>query len=179
MRKICAVILAVCFMVACSVAAAEQIELGRLARNKGPLAVWVASVTNGAGKAEVNADDFKKSLEDAIAKRGGGKSFLLSAGPEASDVQVSAVIQGYEYSEKDPITTFGSPSGMLLDAMTTENYAAMKASFTVTDTKTGKTLWDDTVTTFIKKMMTQKASVPLIYNKLARNFLWKCFGRPK
>ena len=179
MKKISAWISAAFIIFTCSAAAADTIELGRLAKNKGPIAVWVASVTNGAGKAEVNADDFKKSLEDAIVKRGGGKSFLLCSTPEASSVQISAVIEGYEYSEKDPITTFGSPSGMLLDAMTTENYVAMKARFTVTDTKTGKTLWNDAVTSFIKKMMTQKDSVPLIYNKLSRTFLWKCFGRPK
>lgn len=179
MKKMLICAVAACLIFTHSIAAAKEIDLGRLAKKKGPVAVWIVSVTSEAGKSEVNADDFRKSLEDVITKRGGGKSFLLSASPEASDVQISAVIRGYEYLEKDPITTFGSPSGMLLDAMTTENYVAMKAEFIVTDTKTGKTLWDDSVTSFIKRMMTQKDSVPLIYNKLARTFLWKCFGRPK
>ncbi|MBN1526697.1 MAG: hypothetical protein JW919_03830 [Candidatus Omnitrophica bacterium] len=179
MKKILICAVAGCIIFTHALAAATQIDLGRLAKKKGPLAVWIVSVTNEAGKSEVSADDFRKSLEDVIVKRGRGKSFLLSASPEASDVQISAVIRGYEYSEKDPITTFGSPSGLLLDAVTTENYVAMKAEFIVKETKTGKTLWDDSVTSFIKKMMTQQASVPLIYNKLARTFLWKCFGRPK
>ncbi len=62
--------------------------------------------------------------------------------------------------------------------MTTENYVEMEVKFTVIDTKKNEVIWQDMVSSFIKRKMTVAESIPLIYDKVSRDFLWKCFGRP-
>lgn len=53
----------------------------------------------------------------------------------------------------------------------------IKVEYTVTDTKSGKTLWKDTVKEYIKKKMTPEESIPLIYDVVTRAFVWRCFGK--
>jgi hypothetical protein len=122
--------------------------------------------------------DFKKAFEQALLNR---KSviFAIAKTPAESDVQISGVIKKYIYSEKDPIKPSASAATLILDAATTENFVEMEADFKVVDTKSGDTVWEDKVSTYIKKMMTPGESVPLIYEKLSRNFLAKSFGKPK
>ena len=66
---------------------------------------------------------------------------------------------------------------MALDAVTIENYAELSADFTVTDSKTGSVLWQENVESYVKKTMTPAESLPLVYNKLARHFVAKAFGK--
>ena len=93
---------------------------------------------------------------------------------------MSAEIKSYQYLEKGPFKPNPGIGTTLLDAAATmtENYVEMAAEFTITDTKSGNTLWKDTVSTFIERMMTPEQSIPLIYEKLPRTFLWKSFGKP-
>ena len=51
--------------------------------------------------------------------------------------------------------------------------------FTVTDTRTGAVLWKDSASGYMKKVMTPEESIPLIYDKVSRVFVSKCFGKPK
>jgi hypothetical protein len=55
----------------------------------------------------------------------------------------------------------------------------MEAEFDIVDTKTGKTVWKDTISAYKEKMMTPSESIPIIYEKISRTFLWRSFGKPR
>jgi hypothetical protein len=179
MKRYAVVLMCACSIMAYSLCLAREEDLSGLAQKKKPLAVSLAGFADQSGQAGINAAEFKKAFETALVKRGGGRSFRLAESPDASDVQIAATIKKYQYLEKDPITSWGSPTLLLLDAVTTENYAEMEVEFTVTDTRTNSILWKNTASTFIKRMMSRDQSIPLVYDKLSRTFLWKCFGRPR
>ena len=151
-------------------------ELSHLFKSGQAIKVFLGEFINKSGQNQVSPDAFKKIFAEAVSKRRAVK-FTIVDSAQASDVQISGIIKKYLYSKTDPITTFASPSGLVLDAVTTENYVEMAAEFTILDTKSGRVVWKNTISTFIKKMMTPEESIPLIYDKLSRTFLWKSFGK--
>ena len=140
----------------------------------------MGTFANESGQNQIIPEDFKKSIENALLNRKSVK-FEIVETPEASDLQISGVIKKYTYMERGPMKTGFGLGGMLLDvaATATQNYVEMQAEFTVTDSKTNKILWKDTIGSFLKKLMTAQESVPLVCDKVSRDFLWKCFGNPK
>lgn len=153
-------------------------DLSALVQNKDIIKVYVKDFVNESGQGQILAADFKKALENTIANRKSVK-FELVLSPGASDVQISGVIKKYLYSEADPITSFAGPTALLVDAVTTENYAELVVDFTVTDTKSGGVLWEKSMKSFVKHTMTPAQSIPMVYEKLSRDFLWKSFGKRK
>lgn len=152
-------------------------DLSRYTMGEKAVKAYLGNFVNESGQTQINAEDFKKVFKNALLNRKSIK-FELAGSPETSNIQISAVIKKYLYSKTDPITFSPSPAGLLLDAVTTENYAEMTAEFTVTDTKSGKVMWQNTLMTYIKHTMTPEESIPLIEEKLSRTFLWKSFGKP-
>ena len=172
-RVVAAALLAVSLAV--SAGHCSDIDLRAMSHSKQPIKVFVKDFSNESGQAQVSAADFKKEVEKAFVGRK-SVSFVLAKSPQESDVVVSAVIRGYKYMDKDPI----KPSInviMALDAVTIENYAELSADFTVTDSKTGSVLWQENVESYVKKTMTPAESLPMVYNKLARHFVAKAFGK--
>jgi hypothetical protein len=169
-----AITVAVCINPYC----AQAHELEGMAQSGRPIKVFVTGFSDESGQAGIRPEDFKKEFEKALLNR---KSviFEIAATPAESDVQISGVIKSYQYLEKDPLRPSPSTATLILDAVTTENFVEMFAEFTVVDTRTGAAVWKDTVSTFIKRMMTPAESIPLIYEKLSRVFLWKSFGKGK
>lgn len=161
-----------------SCAFAEGGDLSYLTKQKKEIKVFLKDFTNESGQSQVSIEDFKKAMEAALLNR---KSviFAIVKTPAESDVQVSAVIKKFQYLKEDPIRPSPSAATLILDAATTENFVEMAADFMVVDTKNGKVAWEDNVETFIKRTMTPAESIPLIYEKLSRNFLAKSFGKPK
>lgn len=157
---------------------AEKGDLSSFTNSGKPVKVFLGAFTSESGGTGISADDFKKYLETALLNRK-SVSFRIAGTPAESDVRISAVIKKYLYSKTDPVTSFAGPGGILLDAATTENYVEMTAQFTITDTKTGRVIWDDSIKSFVKRMMTPEESVPVIYDKLSRDFLWRSFGKPR
>lgn len=146
-----------------------------LAMNKQPIKVFIKDVSNESGQAQVVADDFMKELEKAFANRK-SVSFAIAKTIQDSDVAVMAVIKSYQYLKNDPVKPSLSFI-MALDAATSENFAEMAADFTVTDSKNGSVLWQENVTSYVKRMMSPEESMPLVYDKLARHFVSKAFGK--
>jgi hypothetical protein len=179
MKKCIVSLMCACSIMAYSLCLAREDDLSGLAQKKRPLVVSLAGFADQSGQPGIDVAEFKKAFETALVKRGGGRSFRLAESPDAGDIQIAAVIKKYQYLEKDPITSYGGPALFLLDAATTENYADLEVEFTVTDARTNSVLWKNTVSTFIKRMMPRDKSIPLVYDKLSRTFLWKCFGRPR
>jgi hypothetical protein len=87
----------------------------------------------------------------------------------------------YQYSEKGPLKPTPSIGTTALDMMATMdgNYAHMLAHFIVSDAKDGKALWEDDVYDYSKKKMTEDESYPIIFDKVARRFVARAFGKPK
>jgi hypothetical protein len=83
--------------------------------------------------------------------------------------------------ERGPLKPTLSLETAAIDAVatSTQNYADMNVAFTIVDTKTGKTLWQGDVYDYLKKTMTEQESLPLIYDKVARKFVVKSFGKAK
>lgn len=179
MRKIgiYIVLSALACMLPCSASWAKD-ELAYLVKDNSPVKVFVAGFVNESGQNQILPEEFKVSFENTLLNRK-SVSFMVVNNINESDVRISGIIKKYLYSKTDPITTYASPSGLLLDAVTTENYCEMNVEFTVTDTRAAKVVWKKEVSTFIKRTMTPDESIPLIYDKVSRNFLWKSFGKPK
>ena len=161
-----------------SASSAGNIDVSRILKNKDSISVYVSGFADQTAGGQISADEFKKSFEAALLKRKSIK-FEMAKNPDASGVEISGTIKKYQYLVNDPVTTFASPTGLLLDAATTENYVTMETEFQVIETRTRQILWKDTISSFLKRRMTQSESVPLIYDKLSRTFLWKCFGKGK
>lgn len=162
-----------------SLSLASNAELSSLINNKNPVKAYLKDFANQSGQSQIIPEEYKKILESALLNRKAVK-FEIVKSPELSDVQISGVIKKYQYLERGPMKVSPGAGTMLLDmaATATHNYVEMEVEFTITDTKTNKALWKDTVSAYIKKVMTPEESVPLIYDKISRNFLWKSFGKP-
>jgi len=171
----------ICFIVmltACGIAAAETVDVSRWLDKDDPVKVYVSGVTNESGQAQIVADDFKKALESSLKNRRSMK-FEIVGDPAASDIKIAAVIKKYSYSVTDPINSVAGPSALLLDAATNENYAELGVDFTVTSTKDGAVVWKDNVFDYVEHMMTPAESIPMVYDKVTRRFLWQAFGKGK
>ena len=150
-------------------------ELQVMAQEKHPIKVFIKDFSNDSGQAQLSTADLMKEVEKAFKNRQ-SVSFAIVKTPQESDVEVSASIKSYQYMEKDPVKPSISFI-MALDAVTSENYAEMVVEFTVTDTKSGNVAWKETVTSYIKRMMTPAESIPAVYDRAARDFVAKAFGK--
>lgn len=167
---------AIALVVSVSAQRAQADELEQMARSGRPIKVFVDAFANESGQAQIAPEAFKRAFEKALLNR---RSVIFAIAPTlaASDVRISGIIKSYQYLENDPVRPSPSTATLILDAVTSENFAEMFAEFTVSDARTGAVLWKNTVSTFIKRMMTPDESLPLIYDKLSRVFLWKSFGK--
>jgi hypothetical protein len=66
---------------------------------------------------------------------------------------------------------------MILDALTSENFSEMSVEFTIVDTKTGGVIWKDSITSYVKRMMSPAEGLIAVSDKVARNFVGKAFGK--
>ncbi len=164
----------------CSMAYARNEGLAGLVDSKDAIKVYLKGFTNDSGQGHISPEEFRKVLESSILNRKSVKFEIVNT-PEASDVQISGVIKKYQYLERGPVKINPGAGTMLLEmaATATHNYAEMETEFIITDTKAGQVLWQDTINTYIKKVMTPAESIPLVFDKLSRTFLWKSFGKKK
>ena len=160
-------------------AIAEEGDLHRLADNKGYIKVFVDNPVNRSGQGFI-AESLKKALESAFANRRSVK-FELVKTPGESDVQITAVIKKFMYMEKGPLKPTPGIGTTLLDAAATmtENYAEILVDVAVIQFGTGEILWKDTLNPYLKQKMEPEESIPLISDRVATNFVAKCFGKSK
>lgn len=169
---------AVCFIFILSgTAFALNGDLSRFTKDGNHIKVFIGNFTNESGQPQIMPEDFKKALAHSLLHRK-AVTFKIVQNPAESDVQISGVIKDYKYSKTDPVKPTISAWALALDAVTTENYVEMKADFVITDTKHNKTIWQEEVYDYLKDPMTPEESIPKIYDKVARKFLWHSFGKP-
>lgn len=160
------------------VALGATVDISRQISRNDPVKVYISGVANDSGQGEVSPEEFKKVLESSLQNRRSVK-FVVVNDPAGSDFQIKAAIKKYAYSKTDPINSLAGPSALILDAATTENYAELTVDFTVTATKSGNVVWQDSVMDYKERPMTPAESIPVVYDKVARKFLWKAFGKGK
>ena len=159
-------------------AMAEGGQLWRLAEKSGVIKVFLGNFTNDSGQSQVSPEEFRKAVGDMLINRQSTKFQIVNA-PADSDIQVSAIVQKYRYLDRGPLKVTPGLTTLLDAAATaTANYVDMIAVFTVVDTKTNAVLWKDTIEPYAKKEMSAAESIPVIYEKCAKHFVWKCFGKP-
>ncbi len=160
--------------------AAPDNELSGLVNSKRPIKVFLKDFSNESGKDQIKAEEFRAEVEKAMLNRRSVK-FEIVKDPAQSDVQVSCVITRFQYMERGPFKPSPGVGTMLLDAAASAalNYVEMFAKFTITDARTNRVLWEDTINEYRKKTMTPEESIPFIYDRTARAFLWKSFGKPR
>lgn len=158
---------------------AQDGVIGHLFEGKTPVKVYVIGVKNESGQSSVSADLFKKSIEDSLNNRK-TTDFDTVKSQSDSDIQISAVIKKYQYLDRGPFNPSPGIATTLADAAATasQNYVEMTVDYTVIDTKNNQILWTDEVSEYIKQVMTPEESIPLIYAKVSRTFIWRCFGSP-
>ena len=179
-KRLCLAAAIITLFLSQSIAMADGGNLWRLAGQKGSIKIFIHEPDNESGQSRVIRDVFKKALESALVNRKSVK-FEIVKTPEESDVQIFSLIKSFQYMEKGPLKPTPGIGTTLLDAAATmtENYVEMAAEFVVKQTATGVILWKDVLTPYIKKKMEPEESVPLISDKIAGHFVWKCFGKPE
>jgi len=165
-------------LTACQIAMAEMVDVSRWLDRSDPIKIYISAVTNESGQSQIAPEDFKKALESSIKNRRSMK-FEIVSDPLASDFQIAAIIKKYSYSKTDPVNSIAGPSALILDAVTTENYAEMDVDFTITSSRDKTVVWKDNISDYVEHTMTPGESIPMVYDKVARRFLWKAFGKGK
>ena len=172
-------ILALCIFsfIGLTAAFAQDEPIGRMFKTE-PVKVYIKDVVNQSGQSQITPEAFKKALEQSLHQRRAIKFEIVNNAAD-SDIQVTAIINKYQYLVKGPLKPSPGIETTLLDAAATmsANYVEMTVDYSVTDTKSGKELWKHTVNEYIKKKMTPEESIPLIYDVVTRTFVWKCFGK--
>lgn len=146
--------------------------------DKVPVKVYIKEVVNQSGQNQVMPEVFKTELVNSLHERRSIKFEVVNT-PDESDIQIAALIKSYRYMDRGPFKLSPGVDTMILDAAATmtENYVDMAVEYTVADTKSGKELWKGNINEYIKQKMTAEESTPLIYDVVARTFIWKCFGK--
>ena len=156
---------------------AQDGAIGDLFDGKAPVKVYIIGVKNESGQSQISADTFKKSIEDSLNNRKSTDFDIVDKQAE-SDIQISAVIKSYQYLDRGPLKPSAGIAITLVDAAATatQNYVEMIVDYTVIDTKNNQIIWANEVGEYIKQIMTPEESIPLIYAKASRTFIWKFFG---
>lgn len=143
-----------------------------------PVKVYIKDVVNQSGQGQLAPETFRNILGQSLLKRRSIKFDVVNS-PAESDIQVSAIIKSYKYMERGPLKPSLSIGVMFADAAATasQNYVEMETEYSVIDTKSGKMLWDNTISEYLKKKMTPEESIPMICDAVTRAFVWKCFGK--
>lgn len=159
-------------------AIAEVGDLAYLTNSNRPIKVFIKGFANESGQDQILPDAFRKTFEDSVRNRK-SVTFEIVNDPAVSDIQISGIIKKYRYLKDDPVNSYAGSWAMALDAIAVENYAEMAVEFTVTDTKSKKEVWKDTVLSYVEHSMTPEQSIPMVYEKISRVFLSRSFGKPK
>ncbi len=141
--------------------------------------VAVALPTDVSEQKSVSTSGLKKELESALAAR---KSIRFQTLPslEGADLTIDVQITEYYWTDHDPVDMLMGVGATAMDAALVENYARLQAVFTVTDVKTQKTLWNDTLmATITGKGLTKENGPAMIAKELAQVFVRSCFGKKR
>jgi hypothetical protein len=161
-KKVLAGILGMLFAATCVSCAPEE-DIGQFFKSKPHVKVYIKEVIDRSGQSQFTAEAFKCCLAESIRSRRSKKFEIVDAADE-SDIQISGVIKKYRYLNTDNAA---------------ENCVEVEVDYNVVDTKTNKVLWSDSVDSYLKQIMSPEDSIPLICDKIGKQFMSKCYGKGK
>lgn len=140
---------------------------------------YLADVTDESSGHEVDPALLKASLRQALESRKSTR-FVLVNSPEEADIRIDTAIQGYFWTDHDPVDMLMGTAAIAMDTAVIEDYASVEARVAVTDLKSSKILWDNKFSASVtKKPMSQADSIPLVCGDFAKTFIKKCFGKTR
>ncbi len=106
-----------------------------------PIKTYVTDVTDSTGHAEKCVSLLKKDLEDMLATRK-NISFVVVPDKKDADIIMTSEIVEFFWTDTDPVDEITGIGPILMDAAMKEHYGRMTVIFTITDTQSGKLIWD-------------------------------------
>jgi hypothetical protein len=130
----------------------------------------------------------KKGLDPAVLKEALEKSFSgrksihfrTVASASEAELALETQINGFLFSETDPVDMLIGVGAAALDAATQDHFASAEALFTVRDLKSGAVLWKDKVNASVTDhTMTEAESRQKVVDRLAEMLMRTAFGKKK
>lgn len=148
-----------------------------LARAK-EVKVYVAPPADPSGKTGLDPVLFQKRIEEALKAR---KSIHFSTVSSEAEAQfkVETEIEGFSFSEKDPVDMLIGVGGTAMDAIKEDHFAAMDIKMTVREVS-GSERWSGKIHASVTdERMTEAESRQRILDRAAEMFVREAFGKPK
>lgn len=154
--------------------------IGQILKAKEPVRVYIKDLESLIQGSHLDLEQLKKQLEKILLERK-TLQFTLASDSILSDIIIECQLLKYQYMEAGPLKMMPNILLTTADAIATSvgNYAEMSAQFTVTEPETGRLLWQDTIEAYAKKRMNSEEGVGVVYDKVLKNFIRSCFGKPK
>ncbi len=128
---------------------------------------------------EMEPSVLKSSIQKALEGRKSVR-FTIVETPEEADIRIDTTIQGFFWTNSDPIDVLIGAAAIAIDTAVVEDYASLQALVTITDMKTSRVLWQDQMNASVtKKPMSQVESLPLVSDDFAKGFVIKSFGKKR
>lgn len=194
MRKFFTVCIAAFVLLACFVQdgiCREKVNFYDILGDAKEVKTYVADVTGASEDAKDMTGDLQKILEDALATRM-SINFVLVKDETDADIIITCHIIERVWMENDPVDQVHGLGAAALDIALQQNYARMKAEFTVARGPERKDLfkwmggfllrrkflWEETLDAMVTKTeMPEKESIPLVEERLVKVFMRRCFSR--
>ena len=140
--------------------------------------VYVAPPTDPSGKTSLNQELFQKKIGDALKARKSIHFSIVALESEAR-FKVETEIEGFTFSEKDPVDMLIGIGGTAMDAVKDDHFAAMDAKMSVREVS-GSERWSGKIHASITdEKMTEAESRERILDRAAEVFVREAFGKPK
>lgn len=168
----------------------ERENLYYILKDSKEIRTYIAGVTDSSGKCVDMIAPIRKHLEDALVTRM-TLNFVLVQDKDDADITISCDIIERVWMENDPIDQIHGLSTIALDAAIQQEYARLRAVFTVTRgpgkmlfkraeriLRRRNILWQNEIkATIDKKGMTEEQSKPLLEERIAEVFMRECFSK--
>ncbi len=139
--------------------------------------VFVNEIKDSTQEHEVDPKLVKTKIEDALKKRK-SINFQIVDDPSNADILIDAQLNGFMWTDHDPVDMLVGTAAIAYDIATIEDYASLDATLSVVDAKNKKALWKERLNASVtKKPMPRQESVPLVSEELAKLFIKNCFSK--
>ena len=152
--------------------------------------VYVADVTDSSGQAGNMRSSLKKAIEDALATRM-TINFALVPDKDDADIVITCDVIERIWMEEDPIDQIHGIGPAAMDVVMKENYARMRAIFTVERggkkiilkrlkrlLRRSRIVWEQEIqATITKAVMPEEESILLLDDRIVAVFMRKCFSK--
>jgi len=181
MKKILVCILMGAFILSLSFTAEcrNMQSVHEMLSKKSVVNVYLGDFTDSSGNSNVDLENIKQILENALATRM-TINFNIVDNMEEADIAIQGDVFEMFWTDTDPVDNVSGLGAMAMDAAIQENYARMQIDMSVIDAKNGKMLWQEKVkATITDNTMTESDSVIMLPERITKMFMKECFAKPK